>query len=60
MKIKDYCRAHNITAYSLSKKTNLSTSYCYKLFAGKIKTPSLSNMRKIADAIGVNIEYLFD
>lgn len=48
------CKDNKITAYKLSKYTNLSMTYSYNLLNGKMKKPSLNTMKKIIEGFEKN------
>ena len=39
-KVIEYCKKNGITAYMLSRYTNVSPTYCYKLLRREMKNPS--------------------
>ncbi len=58
--VKNYVVEHNISAREFAKKANLSNTYISNLINGSDKNPSLEAMKKIASAMGVSSQELFD
>ena len=58
-RIKEIRKKHNISAYKLSKITNISSSYLSDLENNKFFNPTLETLNKIANALDVNIKELF-
>lgn len=58
-RIKQIREHKNISAYKLSKMTDISRSYLSEIENNKIMNVSLSALMKIAEALDVNIKDLF-
>jgi transcriptional regulator with XRE-family HTH domain len=46
--------------YKLAKTAGIANSSLYDILSGKIKNPTADKIKAIADALGVNVNYLFD
>lgn len=57
VKVEEELRKQNKTIYWLSKNTGISVSSLYYFRDGKLKKPSFELMCKIADALGVSLDY---
>ena len=58
--IKNYTTEHNISIREFSRKANLSNTYISNLVNGEDKNPSLEAISKIAAAMGITSQQLFD
>jgi transcriptional regulator with XRE-family HTH domain len=58
-KIERVRKRKNLSYGGLAKLTGLSTTYIFMLATGKRTNPSLTVMKKIADALDSKIEALF-
>jgi len=58
-RIKDIRKSKNITAYKLSKIANISKNYLSELENNKRTNVTLDVLIKIANALEVNVKYLF-
>ena len=58
-RIKQIRESQNISAYKLSKITNISRSYLSKLENNIFFNPTFETLNKIANALDVNIKELF-
>ncbi|MDU1488410.1 helix-turn-helix transcriptional regulator [Ligilactobacillus animalis] len=56
-KVEKLLQQRQKTIYWLSKQTGISVSSLYYLRDGKLKKPSFELMCKIADALGVSLDY---
>lgn len=57
VKVEEELRKQNKTIYWLSKNTGISVSSLYYFRDGKLKKPSFELMCKIADVLGVSLDY---
>ncbi len=53
----EYINVHNITAYQIAKATGISQGLMNEYKNG-IKIPTVNNLVKIADYLGVSVDYL--
>lgn len=58
--IKTYINEHDISAREFARKSNLSNTYISNMLNGSDKNPSLDALGKIATAMGVSSQQLFD
>lgn len=58
--IKSYTTEHSISLREFSRKANLSNTYISNLVNGEDKNPSLEAISKIAAAMGMTSQQLFD
>ena len=58
--IKTYINEHGISAREFARKSNLSNTYISNMLNGSDKNPSLDALGKIANAMGMSSQKLFD
>lgn len=58
--IKVYINEHEISAREFARKANLSNTYISNMLNGSDKNPSLDALGKIAKAMGISSQKLFD
>lgn len=60
MNLKKVMKARKITVPELAERTGLSrnTIFCY--LGGRVKTPSIKNLRLMARALDCSVGYLID
>lgn len=56
-KIQKQLDKQNITIYRLAKKANINYDYFMQLKAGRVTKPSFEKVCRIADALGVSLDY---
>src|SRR4030065_2588620 len=59
-KIKEIRAKKRIPQKTILEKTGLKQSYLANVETGRIKLPLITNLRKIADALGISIESLVE
>ncbi len=58
--IKSYIKEHNISVREFARQANLSNTYISNLVNGSDKNPSLEAISKIASAMNISSQELFD
>lgn len=58
--IKNYISEHNLSVREFARKSSLSNTYISNIVNGSDKNPSLDALGKIAKAMGVSSQQLFD
>lgn len=57
--LREYCEKNYITAYELSKKSDVSMTYCYRLLGGQMENPSIKVIIKISQALDISYSQFF-
>ena len=58
IRLKQEMRKHAINSTDLAKKSGVLTSFLYDVISGKSNNPSTIKLARVADALGVDLNYL--
>ena len=59
-RIKELLKINNLTAYELSKNSNISNSVISDCLRGKVKEPTLSTIIHICNGLNIDLKDFFD
>ena len=59
-RLKYEMKKRGISSAELSKRADVKTSFIYDIISGKSTNPSTVKLARVADALGISLEYLVD
>ncbi|WP_175511474.1 helix-turn-helix domain-containing protein [Alicyclobacillus macrosporangiidus] len=60
VKVREVRQQRGITTYELAKRSGLAQSFVWKLDHGKIKSPSINTLTKLAKALDCSVDDLYE